>query len=73
MWWLCSQLPFLIYIVMNRAQDDGMRRALLSSISGKKILKSGECVANLYFKLTIWAIQGQMVGALGRRYAHYYS
>jgi hypothetical protein len=56
---------------MNRAQDDGMRRALLSSISGKKILKSGECVANLYFKLTIWAIQGQMVGALGRRYALY--
>ena len=56
---------------MNRAQDDGMRRALLSSISGKKILKSSECVANLYFKLTIWAIQGQMLGALGRRYAHY--
>jgi len=44
-------------MIKNITEDDGMRRALLSSLSGKKVLKSGDCVANLYFKLTIWAIR----------------
>ena len=46
-------------IIINIAEDDGMRRALLSSLSGEKILKNDKCVANLYFKLAIWGILGK--------------